>query len=345
MQRALSNQIINLYKDSDCPVIITDIDYSLLGANDVATSVFGLQQIVEITKFVKTQIAENPSGAFVFSGEDNAYVETVKSGDASVRVIHVAKKLIGSDTNALFRSTANEMQYRRVIARLFQNLNKCEEILGEDFTQTERDIYSILELLNTTSERYKLENGLKPHVDSYFDVTHMMNSVVNQLDLVTSVSGIRVEFKEHAQNSVIVKCDKDCLAQAVIKLVRAFCRFASDDVVRISQTCDDKKVKFRVSVKSTNVFRWQEKNLSVDDLLSVVRNFDFLHDGILLTDSLYEFKCEGVETECIETDDETIVELKMPYEGKILNKLNSAPLNYIGDPFSTLTILFMGFEK
>ncbi len=345
MQKALSNQIIDLYKSSDCPVIVAGVDYTLMGANDNATAVFGLQKIAEITKIAKTQVGEKLSGAFVFAGEDNAYVETVKSEDDAVRVIHVAKKLKGEDTNALFRSTANEIQYRQVMSRLFQNLTKYEEQLGEDFTQTERDIYSILELLNTTTERYKCENGLKARNESYFDVIEMMSSVLKQLDLVARVSGIRVEFSESGGKSVIVKRDKECFAQAVIKLVRSLCRFASDNVIRVFQKYEEKEIEFAFSVKSTQVLKWQEKNLSVDDLLSVVRNFNLLHDGILLTDSLYEFKCEGILTECIETDEETIVKLKVPFEKRTFSKLNSTPLNYIGDPFSTLTILFMGFER
>lgn len=345
MQTALSNQIIDLYKSSDCPVIVTSMDYSLLGANENAKSVFGLQKIAEITRLAKNQIGSDKSGAFVFSGELNSYVQTITDNDVSVRVIHVSKKFTNEDTNALFRSTASEIQFHQVMTRLFQKFNKFEQELGEDFTQFEKDIYSILELLNTTAERYKNENGLKARNECYFNITEMMNSVLNQLDLITRVSGIKIAFEKVEDKNAIVKFDKDCVAQAVIKLVRALCRFASDDFVRVFQKYNETEVKYTFCVKSTDVLKWQEKNLSVNDLLSVVRDFNFLHDGILLTDALYEFKCEGISTECETTDTETRISITLPYEQKSNNKLNSVPLNYIGDPFSTLTILFMGFEK
>lgn len=345
MQKALSNQIIDLYKTSDCPVIITDTDYSLLGANENATTVFGLQKIAEITRLSKNQIGNNLSGAFVFAGEQNAYVETVTNDSVSVRVIHVSKKLTNEDTNALFRSTAAEIQFHQIMTRLFQSLSKFEKHLGEDFTQIEKDVYSILELLNTTTERYKNENGLKARNECYFNIAQMMDSVLSQVDLITRVLGITVAFEKAENQNAIVKYDKDCVAQAVIKLVRALCRFASDDFVRVFQKYDETQVKYTFCVRSTEVLKWQEKNLSVDDLLSVVRNFNCLHDGILLTDALYEFKCEGILAECETTDNETRVTIAFPYEKKQTNKLNSTPLNYIGDPFSTLTVLFMGFEK
>lgn len=345
MPMDLSNQIIDLYNSSDSPVIVADENYSLIKTNKNAKTSLGLPKIADVLRVAKTQIGAASTGAFVFEGELNAHVQTISNDAQTVRVIHVLKKLTNQDTNPLFRATTAEMQFHRVMADLFETLNKYEGQLGEDFSEIEKSAYSVLELLTSTTQRYKNEHNLEARNESYFNITTLMNSILNQLDFVTKISNIRVAFDRNEIEGAVVKGDKEIIAKAVVKLVRSLCRFSSDDFIRVFQFANDDQIKYTFSVKSTQVIKWQEKNLTVSDLLRVVRDFDSLHDGILLTDALYEFKCEGVQTECEVTDSETLISITLPFEQKRNCKLNSVPVEYIGDPFSPLTVLFTGFKK
>jgi hypothetical protein len=79
--------------------------------------------------------------------------------------------------------------------------------------------------------------------------------------------------------------------------------------------------------------------------MSVIKRPKELQDAFFITDALNEFKYDGISSQYFEDGEYTTVALRLNYDKMESQSLNAAPLMYLGDPYSLLTIFFTPLEN
>ena len=349
MADSLKSKIQNIYKLSETPIILTNENFKVLGSNNSATAFLGLKKIADIVENAKRIINDKKIGSFTYLDGKVVYVETLTEEDEVVKVIHISEDTENNDVKAVFRSSVYEMRYRQSMFNILTSLNKLAENLDDTNAalceNAEDEVYKLFTILQVLIDRHKCESGLRPHLETYFDLTKTLSSVLNQTDMVLRVYDLKLNHTKNQESVLTVSGDKQEFAISLIKLIRGLCCFAEDNVVNTSLTVENHNAVVSVSVKSNEVIKWQEHSLTADNFLKNLQDSKKLFNSFFITDAIREFKLDGIKTECLQDGSYTTVKLFMPCEIGATKTLNANPLLFIGDQFSPLTIFFSSLEK
>ena len=349
MADSLKSKIQNIYKLSETPIILTNENYKVLGSNNSATAFFGLKKIADIVENAKRIINDKKTGNFTYLDGKVVYVETLAEEDEVVRVIHISEDTQSSDVKAVFRSSVYEMSYRKSMYNILTSINKIAESLDDKNAalcdNIEDEAYKLFTVLQVLLDRHKCETGLRPHLETYFDLTKALSSVLNQTDMVLRVYDLKIDYSLDEDNILTVSGDKQEFAISLIKLIRGLCCFAEDNVINANLTVENNTAVISISVKSNEVISWQERSLNTDNFLKHLQNPKKLFNAFFVTDAICEFELDSVKTECLQDGEYTTVKLSLPCEIGATKMLNANPLLFIGDQFSPLTIFFSSLEK